>query len=346
MINILHALIIVILLALIIYACVLFTNSIEYSGKKYGMADSAIGGIFAAIGTALPETIVPLVAIIGAIFADTELSVGEDVALGAVLGSPFLLSTIAFFVTGVSVFVCSLLKKRSCQLCSNPIVLLRDLKYFALSYTIAVLCAFIPCKIIKIILAICLIIYYCFYVKNTLKKDFGCECESEEVDELIFNKFFSKNQSIEYFLMFTQIIFSLCLLILSAHFFVREIIYFSNVLNLHPVVMSLLLAPIATELPECFNSVIWTGQSKDTLSISNITGALVFQSCIPAAIGISFTPWVFNNAAATSVILVYTSLIWLYINTIKNKGKINPIILVSCGFFYLFYIFYVLKNLI
>ena len=346
MINLFHALMIVILLALIIYACILFTNSIEYCGKKYGMTDSAIGGVFAAIGTALPETIVPLVAIIGSIFSNSEITLGEDVALGAVLGSPFLLSTIAFFVTGLSVYICSKLKKRSCQLCSNPIILLRDLKYFAISYTIAILCAFIPNKPIKIIIAVGLIIYYCCYVKRTLKKDFDCECESEKIDELIFNKIFCKNLDIEYIFMFLQIILSLGLLILSAHFFVKEIIYFSKTLNLHPIVMSLLLAPIATELPECFNSVIWTGQSKDTLSISNITGALVFQSCIPAAIGIACTPWIFNEAAATCVILVYTSLTWLYINTIKNKGRINPLVLVSCGLFYLFYIFYVLKILI
>lgn len=346
MIYLVHALLVMVLLSLIICACVLFTNSVECCGKKYGLADSAVGGVLAAIGTALPETVVPLVAIIGALFLGESVDVGADVALGAVLGSPFLLSTVAFFVTGLSVLICTFLKKRSCKMCSNPTVLLRDLKFFFVSYTIAVLCAFIPIKAIKIVVAVLLLIYYCWYVKLTLNKNFGCECESETVDDLIFSKLVCKNLSCEYVLMFSQIIFSLILLIASAHFFVSEIIYFSKVLHLHPVIMSLLLAPIATELPECFNSVIWTGQSKDTLSISNITGALVFQSCIPASIGIAFTSWQFDKSVIMSVVLVYVSLIWVYLNTIKNKGQINPHVLVICGLFYVFYIFYVLKILI
>lgn len=350
MIYLFHATLIVVLLVFIIGACVLFTNSVECCGKKYGLADSAVGGVLAAIGTALPETVVPLVAILGSILAGTTSSIGEDIALGAVLGSPFLLSTIAFFVTGLSILICSKTKKRLCQLCSNPLVLLRDLKFFFVSYTTAVLCAFIPNKPIKIVIAISLIIYYCWYVKRTLKKEISCECECEASDELIFltwlSSKFPKLTSFELFLIFIQIICSLFLLICSAHFFVKEIIYFSNVLQLHPLVMSLLLAPIATELPECFNSVIWTGQSKDTLSISNITGALVFQSCIPASIGIAFTPWIFDSAAIMSVVLVYISLLWLYFNSIKNKGLISPYVLIICGIFYLIYIFYVLKILI
>lgn len=346
MIYIFHAILIVVLLALVICACVLFTNSVECCGRKYGLADSAVGGVLAAIGTALPETIVPLIAIIGAMFSSSGVDIGKDVAMGAVLGSPFLLSTVAFFVTGLSILVCSSLKKRSCQLCSNPLVLLRDLKFFFVSYTVAVLCAFIPVKEVKILIAVLLIVFYCWYVKRTLKKDFACECENQSSDDLIFASFITKNIKVELYLIFLQIIFSLLLLIVSAHFFVNEIIYFSKVINLHPIVMSLLLAPIATELPECFNSVIWTGQSKDTLSISNITGALVFQSCIPASIGIAFTSWQFNSAAIISVFLVYISLFWLYFNSLKNKGQLSPYSLLICGVFYVVYIFYVLKILI
>ncbi len=346
MIYIFHAILIILLLALVICACVLFTNSVECYGKKFGLADSAVGGILAAIGTALPETIVPLVAILGTLFSKSPSSVGGEIALGAVLGSPFLLSTVAFFVTGISVLVCSFLKKRECELCSNPIVLIRDLKFFVVSYTVAVLCAFIPYQLIKYIVAILLICYYCWYVKRTLKNDCKCECENDATNELIFLTWFYKNLRYELVFIILQIIFSLALLILSAHFFVKEIIYFSKVFNLHPVVMSLLLAPIATELPECFNSVIWTGQSKDTLSISNITGALVFQSCIPVAIGVAFTPWKFDEASFMSVILVYISLLWVYLNAIKSKGRLNPYILVFCGIFYLIYILYILKNLI
>lgn len=345
MIYLLHSVIIVLLLFFIIYDCVLFTNSVENLGKEYKLSDGVVGGILAAIGTALPETVVPLVAVIGAFFTGESVSIGEEVALGAVLGSPFLLSTVAFFVTGISVLICSKLKKRDCKMCENPLILLRDLKFFVISYTVAISCAFIPHKFIKCVIAILLIVFYLIYVHRTLKKDFGCCCV-EEPEELILLKLFGGKERFKKFLIILQIIASLILLIVLAHFFVKQILFVASALNIPPVVMSLLLAPIATELPECFNSAIWIGQSKDSLSISNITGALVFQSCIPAAIGIMLTPWVFNQATAMSVVLVYISLICVYLNVIKNKGMLNHRILITCVVFYLIYLFYVLKILI
>jgi cation:H+ antiporter len=48
------------------------------------------------------------------------------------------------------------------------------------------------------------------------------------------------------------------------------------------------IAPIATELPEKFNSLIWVRQGKDTLAMGNITGAMVFQSAIPTVVALVF----------------------------------------------------------
>ena len=71
-----------------------------------------------------------------------------------------------------------------------------------------------------------------------------------------------------------------------------EVEFFSaEVLNVPAALIALLLAPLATELPEKFNSVIWVAESKDTLAIGNITGAMVFQGTLPAALGILFTSW-------------------------------------------------------
>jgi cation:H+ antiporter len=57
------------------------------------------------------------------------------------------------------------------------------------------------------------------------------------------------------------------------------------------LVLALVIAPIATELPEKFNSVLWIGQKKDTLALGNITGAMVFQSAFPVTVGLWFTSW-------------------------------------------------------
>ena len=51
-------------LAVILVAAELFTNGIEWFGHKLNLAEGAVGSVLAAVGTALPETMIPLVAIL------------------------------------------------------------------------------------------------------------------------------------------------------------------------------------------------------------------------------------------------------------------------------------------
>lgn len=95
-----HAILLIAMLFAIVVSCVVFTNAIEHLGKVCNLNEGAVGSILAAIGTALPETIVPLVAIFGAYLSGTSISTGQDIGIGAILGSPFLLSTLAMFITG------------------------------------------------------------------------------------------------------------------------------------------------------------------------------------------------------------------------------------------------------
>src|SRR5215210_6387485 len=93
----------VILLAsfvIILAGAELFTNGIEWFGRKLGLAEGAVGSVLAAVGTALPETMIPIIAIL---FSSGEHS--EDVGLGAILGAPFMLATLAMFVTGIAVVI-------------------------------------------------------------------------------------------------------------------------------------------------------------------------------------------------------------------------------------------------
>jgi cation:H+ antiporter len=61
------------------------------------------------------------------------------------------------------------------------------------------------------------------------------------------------------------------------------------------------LSPLATELPEKVNSVIWSRRGQDALALGNISGALVFQSMIPVAVGLAFTPWAFTTPSTLAV---------------------------------------------
>src|SRR3954452_7988435 len=111
----------------------LFTNGIEWFGRKLELAEGAVGSVLAAVGTALPETMIPIVAIL---FGTGAASHG--VAVGAVLGAPFMLSTLAMFVTGVAVMLVARRRTTGDVMPVDSAVLAHDITYFAIAYAIAI----------------------------------------------------------------------------------------------------------------------------------------------------------------------------------------------------------------
>jgi cation:H+ antiporter len=83
--------------------------------------------------------------------------------------------------------------------------------------------------------------------------------------------------------------------------------------------IALVLAPLATELPEKFNSVIWLRGNKDTLALGNITGAMVFQSSVPVALGLAFTDWTLDWSNTFSVALALLGGAYLYVLLRREK---------------------------
>src|ERR1700675_2811379 len=85
----------------------LFTNGVEWIGEGFGLSEGAVGSVLAAVGTALPETLLPLVAIL------SRHGAGDEIGIGAILGAPFMLTTLAMFALGVTVVGMSRRGKRS-----------------------------------------------------------------------------------------------------------------------------------------------------------------------------------------------------------------------------------------
>jgi cation:H+ antiporter len=104
-------------------------------------------------------------------------------------------------------------------------------------------------------------------------------------------------------LIVIQLLVGLGAMVGGAHLFVEELLHVAESLGVEPLVLSLVLAPLATELPEKANSFFWVREGKDALALGNITGAMVFQSTIPISIGLLLTDWDLDRFAAVSIIL-------------------------------------------
>ncbi|KNY26783.1 sodium:calcium antiporter [Pseudobacteroides cellulosolvens] len=319
-------------LIIILLSCELFTNAIEWFGKKLNFGDGVIGSIFSAVGTCLPETLIPIIAIIKSGKSGEDSSL--DVGIGAILGAPFMLSTLAFFITGFSVILFCKKRKSGLSIKINKKIFGRDMEFFALMYSIAITMSFIENYTAKVIISIGLILMYVYYVFLTVKHD---KTSVDRLEKLYILKFSQSKVSLTAILL--QLSIALTGIVSGSYIFVSNIEGISQALKISPMILALIITPIATELPEKFNSIIWIRKGKDSLALGNISGAMVFQSCIPVAVGIVFTTWKLNNTAMVSCVLSLVSsvilLLWM-----KVKKELTPLPFIFCGVLYILFIIY------
>ncbi|MCX5920430.1 MAG: sodium:calcium antiporter [Candidatus Melainabacteria bacterium] len=344
------------ILAAIVGACTLFTNAIEWVGHRCNLSAGVVGSVLAAVGTALPETIVPIVAIVSGNLNPNAMSVESagEIGTGAILGAPFMLGTLAMFITGLAVLIFTWLKKRTLHMPLDHEQFYRDMTYFFVAYGIAACSALIPASAsgFRYGIAVLLLGIYGLYLYKTLTDTteentvvdpaHPEENEDHHLDPLYFAP---KSAEPKTAMMVLQTFVGLALIVLLAHHFVGEINHLATSLKLDAMVLSLIIIPIATELPEKFNSVMWISQRKDTLAMGNLTGAMVFQSCIPTAIGVAFTPWVFTALAQTSVLYCLLSALVITAIGFRLGAKATPFVLLSGGVFYGMFVWKVLQSL-
>jgi cation:H+ antiporter len=314
----------------------LFTNGIEWLGQKMGLGEGMVGSVLAAVGTAMPETMIPIIAII---FVGTAES--KEIGIGAILGAPFLLSTAAMFVTGVAVLAYHRSGRRKRFLNINQVIVRRDLRFFLFMYIVAIalgLPLFEKPFWLSVVAGILLVGAYVLYVKQTASdpKSEGNE-DADALGPLHFQRRLDTPATRAVLL---QVFVALAAIVFGANLFVTEIEDLASMFGIAPLILSLIIAPLATELPEKFNSVIWIRQRKDTLAMGNISGAMVFQSCIPVAVGLWFTPWVLNEFAIVSAVIAIAAgiIMQLYL---RADNVISGVELVSLGALYALFLVYV-----
>src|ERR1700738_4597855 len=86
--------------ACIYWACEYFVNGVEWFGRKIGVSQNAVGTVLAAFGTALPESVVTFVAVV---FGHDPAK--KSIGVGAALGGPLVLATIAYPVVGLMLWI-------------------------------------------------------------------------------------------------------------------------------------------------------------------------------------------------------------------------------------------------
>jgi len=330
----------VVALLIILIGAEAFTNALEHLGERLKISEGVTGSIFAAVGTALPETMVPLVAIFST--AGTQ-EVREEVGVGAILGAPLMLSTLTLFL--MALFAA---RRRGWMGDFHPerSGLVRDLSWFLLAFSLSTIAIFVPHQTawVRAMLAISMVLVYFIYLMLTIRASAKLVADGHgtEAGEPLFlvrllgRLGLSENMT----MVLIQLGIGLALIVFGARGFVQGVEQLSIWFGISALVLSLLIVPIATELPEKINSILWIRKRKDTLAFGNITGALVFQGSMLPAIGILLTPWEPRREVLAGLVLTLVASSYLLL--MLRRGHLKPVHLFFNGLCYAAYLAMVL----
>jgi cation:H+ antiporter len=303
--------------AAIYFACEFFVNGVEWLGRKLGVGETATGTILAAFGTALPESAVTFVAVVFG-----RDSAQKDIGVGAALGGPMVLATISYAVVGFSMLWNHQRLGRTTHVIEcDSMRLRRDQAWF--------LCIFIGKVALGLLvfnykpwLGALFLLAYAVYLLRELR---GAQVLS--VDDLEPLKLHPKGEpGLLWPLLQTAL--ALIAIAIASKVFVGQLETIGVWAGLSPQLVALLLSPVATELPETMNALIWVRQGKERLALANISGAMMIQATIPTALGLFFTSWVFSRELIVSgvvTMVAVAALLGLFSKNAVNARSLMPL---------------------
>lgn len=305
-------------------ACEYFVNGIEWLGKKLNFGATATGTVLAAFGTALPESAVTFVAVVMGRTPEVR-----DIGVGAALGGPLVLATIAYAVVGVALWS----NRQRLGRVSNHVQvdharLARDQSWFLSIFVVKCGLGLIAFAF-KPWLGVLFLIAYALYVWRELKSE-DTASHDEELEPL---KFQPRAAVPLLTMVAVQTCVALLVIAYASHIFVSQIETIGVALHMPPHLIALVLSPVATELPETMNALIWVRQGKERLALANISGAMMIQATIPSALALFATPWMFD--VPLMVAGAVTTLAILYLLVQFRRGQVDGRRLVVAGFFYI-----------
>jgi cation:H+ antiporter len=352
----LDALLLLAAFALILIGAELFTNGVEWLGQILGMSEGATGSILAAIGTATPETLVPIVAILF-----TQSVEADDIGVGAILGAPFMLGTLVMLLIGVTAYALRGRRGRD-TLRVDRAHASRDLGFFLVMYSGALAIALIPpFREVKHILGWVFLPTYFVYLYLVLRTPVTSEADVEEAveekeafDALSFGTYLRRAGARldphrpPAWLIAAQTLLAFGGILLGAKIFAAWIDAFSHAMGFNALLVALLLAPLATELPEAANSLIWTKDGKDVIALGNVAGAMVFQSTVPVTVGVLLTPWILGPFGTLAAVFALVSGGLIYVQLrFRTRGDALPLSsLIVGGSLYVIFIAYVVATIL
>jgi cation:H+ antiporter len=308
--------------AVIIYfACEFFVNGVEWVGHRLRLTESATGTILAAFGTALPEGVVTLIA---AAFGRNQAQ--HDVAVGAAMGGPLVLGTLAYGLVGLCLIarrrkLDGAHQKHDAAIPGAPLA--RDQLWFMVIFLVEGALGLVSFPG-KGWFGWGLLAAYAIYMRREL-----AATGSREKPELEPLRLRPRDAQPSLFWCATQTLIAMAVIFAASKLFVSQIETVGDAFGAPAQLVALLLSPIATELPEIVNAIIWVRQGKVQLALSNVSGARMIQATVPASFGLFWTDWLFSAPVVAAAVATLVALAYLWLA--MRRGSVRAFLLLPAA---------------
>jgi cation:H+ antiporter len=308
-----HVVLLIACAAAIYFSCEWFVNAVEWLGQRLNVGSMAVGTVLAAFGTALPESVVTLVAVTTGPTAEIR-----NIGVGAAMGGPLVLATVAYGVTGAMVLLQRRRRSREMVLVgvgaarlverhtieratvergtqgSDTVLadpaqterLARDQRWFMAVFLVKVALGLMAFAI-KPWLGLLFFAVYAVYFWREIRGGHPGD-DREELAPLKLQPRAARPATAA---VLIQTLGALAVIFVFSQIFVHQLDAIGPMLGLSGAVTALILSPIATELPEIMNAIIWVRKGKTQLALANISGAMMIQATVPSGLGLLFTDW-------------------------------------------------------
>lgn len=338
--------------AMAIYlSCEWFVNAVEWLGQRLNVGAMAVGSVLAAFGTALPESVVTLVAVTTGPTAEIR-----NIGIGAAMGGPLVLATVAYGVTGAMLLLRRHTQTREpvttgvgavsvdpparqgndhgASILFDPACtarLVKDQRWFMAVFVVKVALGLVAFAI-KPWLGLLFFAVYGVYFWREIRGGTTGEHDGEELAPLKLQPGALRPATA---MVLAQTLGALAVIFVASQLFVHQLDAIGPILGLSGAVTALLLSPIATELPEMMNAIIWVRQGKTQLALANISGAMMIQATVPSGLGLLFTDWRLDHALLWSGAITMTAIAYLLIT--MRAHKLTPVRLAMAALLYLIF---------
>jgi len=311
----------------------------EWLGHRLNIGTMAVGTILAAFGTALPESVVTLVAVTTGPTAEVR-----NIGVGAAMGGPLVLATVAYGVTGGML----LLRRRThTRIHYRELVtagvgaasldsptrdrdddggailadgahtarLVKDQRWFLTIFVVKVAFGLVAFAI-KPWLGLLFFAAYGVYFWREIRGGSSSDHDEQALAPLKLQPRAARPATTA---VLVQTLGALSLIFVASQIFVHQLDAIGPMLGLSGAITALLLSPIATELPEIMNAIIWVRQGKTQLALANISGAMMIQATVPSGLGLLFTDWRLDHALLWSGAVTMAAITYLLATMRANK---------------------------